>query len=92
MMHLYSKDLGPLNILTLITQMLFIQTFKNKSWKMCFHKINKQINYSLLRIKQKISMSERFLKVHVTLKTEVMMLKIQLCNHKNKLLLSNIFK
>ncbi len=32
-----------------------------------------------------ISILERFLKDHVTLKTGVMMLKIQLCHHMNKL-------
>ncbi len=34
---------------------------------------------------QQISISEWFLKNHVTLKTEVMMLKIQLCHYRNKL-------
>jgi len=34
---------------------------------------------------QQISILELFLKDHVTLKTGVMMLKIQLCHHRNKL-------
>jgi len=36
-------------------------------------------------LKQQIRMLERFLKDHVTLKTGVMMLKIKLYNHRNKL-------
>jgi len=35
--------------------------------------------------KYQISNLERFLKDHVTLKNGVMMLKIQLCHHMNKL-------
>jgi len=36
-------------------------------------------------LKQQIRMLERFLKDHVTLKTGVMMLKIKLYDHRNKL-------
>ncbi len=51
-----------------------------------FHKNIKQPFSALIIIEQQISISDWFLKDHVTLKTGVMMLKIQLWHHRNKLI------
>ncbi len=61
-------------------------------WKLLYtikkyhHKNIKQPFSALIIIEQQISISDWILKNHVTLKTGVMMLKIQLWHHRNKLI------
>jgi len=56
---------------------------KLKNPEKMFHGFFKNFSTTLILRKHQISILEWFLKDHVTLKTGVMMLKIQLCQQRN---------